>query len=165
MAKPTEEQVAFLESHGIDLPAKFYWWHCRASGLITYLEQGNGATDKGDEETLEDRAAVYEAALWEFLHLIAVPRVYRPEPRTGTNGPVEVLAICPKSPRNVALQKARIGNRGIPVSPFIFNVVPAGEQAYEGNVQAVDMENYRIGYQGGHEPVNFYRMLEIASGL
>lgn len=165
MAKPTEDQLAFLESHDIGPPRSI--WSCRSEDwictrLITYLKNGNGATDKGGDETLGDRIEVYEAALLEFMHLIVVPIEPKPGPRTGTNGPLEVLEIDPKLPGYVARQKEE-GN--IAPSPFHVTIVPANTMIAGGNVYGGDLGDYCVGYQGGVELINFYNLLKFDAGV
>jgi len=191
MAKPTADQLAFLESHDIDPPRSI--WNCKPTErlcqrLIAYFEEGNGATDKGDAETLTDRAELYEAAQLEFMHLIAMPK--RPRPTTllrdDTNGPVEVLRIEPKSPRWVARQQKEARESDLAISPFHVTIVPANTLIKEGNVHGGDLGDYRVAPQGtrteGHwvdrfpqgrvyisgrpvEPINFFRALELEAGL
>jgi len=191
MAKPTADQLAFLESHDIDPPRSVF--SCKPTQglcqcLINYLEQGNGATDKGDVETLADRVGLYEAARNEFMNLIAVPK--RPRPKTplrdATNGPVEILRIDPKSPGRVARQKEEARDGDLTISPFQVTIVPANTLIKEGNVQGGDLGFYRVAPPGikskGYwvdrfgrgrvfipgrvlEPINFYRMLEFEAGL
>ncbi len=191
MARPTPDQEAFLQSHGLEPPRSV--WNCKSNEwlcqrLITYLIQGNGATQKGDAETLEDRVELYEAALLEFLHLIVVPKVLKPRGILvdETNGPLEVLGIDPKMPGYVARQKRKAMEGDPAISPFHVTIVPANTLIKEGNVYGGDLEDYCVAPQGiktsGYwtyrfnwgnvyipgepaEPINFFRMLEFDAGL
>ncbi|MFA6254437.1 MAG: hypothetical protein WC675_00200 [Patescibacteria group bacterium] len=191
MARPTPDQVAFLQSHGLEPPRSV--WNCKPNKwlcqhLIAYFKQGNGATQKGAAETLEDRVELYEAALLEFLHLIVVPIVLKPRGILvdETNGPLEVLGIDPKSPGYVARQKQEAKEGDPAISPFHVTIVPANTLIKEGNVYGGDLEDYCVAPQGimteGHsfyrfgqgrvhipgepaEPVNFFRLLEFDAGL
>lgn len=184
MAKPTARQVAFLQSHGLE-PVRSIWnckpskWFCHY--LILYLKRGNGATNTPDTETLEDRVALYEAALLEFAHMIVVPRVLRLRGILidETNGPLEVLGIDPKPPGYVARQKAE----GLTISPFYVTIVPANTLIKGGNVYGGDLEDYcvvpagqgywveRFGQRRVYlssrklQPINFFRMLELKAGV
>ena len=111
MAKPTPEQKAFLQSLGIHPPKT----KKEAAGLIAYLKNGNGA---GEATTLAERIALLEAAKREFVGLLALPI-------GGEGGPVEVLAILPKTPGW------------------------EGRVAREGEIQLGDLGKYYIGNQTG----------------
>src|SRR3989338_4464850 len=133
MAKPTPEQKAFLQSLGIHPPKT----KKEAAGLIAYLKNGNGA---GEATTLAERIALLEAAKREFVGLLALPI-------GGEGGPVEVLAILPKTPGWVAIEKAKRREGDDPISPFHFLFVREGRVAREGEIQLGDLGKYYIGNQ------------------
>ena len=147
MPRASNNQMHFLQCHGIELPKPQRqagslwqpkkWFERDAAAIIAYLREGNGAGKGG---TLEERRALYQAARQKYEGQFVVKKSGEDCAR------YLVLCLIPESQEHLAWVAEHRGVDPSQVNPFCFDMVAEEDPAdYDGHIRGpVNLGDYRL---------------------